>query len=121
LTLESYLEQVQYKPFSIEDHNCIQFTNHCWKVVYNHYWSEDWLKVRHFDELPQFSTPVEAVSSRLQRQLIVTRHSLVAIKLAQDTYAQGLVFGFCLGKESVFVGETGLRYVPTKIVRYCWK
>lgn len=122
MTLDEYLESVKNKPYRANKHNCIKFTNECWKITYGKYWAEDFLKVKTFKEISaEYESAVAAVDSKLDRQTLVTAHSLVAIKVPTDTLAEGLVFGYCLGAESVFVGKKGLEYRPTKLIRYCWR
>ena len=43
--LIDYLKQKAKESFNIETNNCIQFTNHCWKIHHGHYWGEEYMNI----------------------------------------------------------------------------
>ncbi len=118
--LVNYLKQKAKEPFNIETNNCIQFTNHCWKIYHGHYWGEEYMNLSSLDQT-DLVDPLSGADNYLERSEKPQEGHLVALKLPGDTYLQGIVTGFCVGDLSVFLNTKGVRYLPTKIVNYSWR
>lgn len=118
--LVSYLQEKARQPFDIETNNCIQFTNHCWKIYHGHYWGEELMNLASFEDT-DFSDPLSAADIYLERSERPQEGHLVAIKVLGDTYLRGLATGFCVGDLSVFLNTKGVKYLPTKIVNHSWR
>ena len=118
--LLDYLKQRAKEPFDIETNNCIQFTNHCWKIYYGHYWGEEYMNVISLEDT-DLSDPLLGADKYLERTEKPQEGHLVAIKVLGDTYLHGIATGFCVGDLSVFLNTKGVRYLPTKIVNYSWR
>lgn len=118
--LLNYLKQKAKEPFDIETNNCIQFTNHCWKIYHGHYWGEEYMNISSFEDT-NFSDPLQGADKYLERAEKPQEGHLVAIKVLGDTYLHGLATGFCVGDLSVFLNTKGVRYLPTKAVSYSWR
>ena len=118
--LLNYLKQKAKEPFDIETNNCIQFTNHCWKIYHGHYWGEEYMNISSFEDT-DFSDPLQGADKYLERAEKPQEGHLVAVKVLGDTYLRGLATGFCVGDLSVFLNTKGVRYLPTKAVSYSWR
>ena len=118
--LADYLKSKAKESFNIETNNCVQFTNHCWKIYHGHYWGEEYMNISSFSETG-LSDPLLAADKYLERTEKPQEGHLVAVKVFGDTYLHGLATGFCVGDLSVFLNTKGVKYLPTKIVNYSWR
>ena len=118
--LADYLKSKAKESFNIETNNCVQFTNHCWKIYHGHYWGEEYMNISSFDETG-LSDPLLAADKYLERTEKPQEGHLVVVKVFGDNYLRGLATGFCVGDLSVFLNTKGVKYLPTKIVNYSWR
>ena len=118
--LLNYLQNKTKQTFDIQNNNCVQFTNDCWKIYHGHYWGEEYMSLTSFDDTG-LDDPLSAADKYLERSEKPQEGHLVAIKVLGDTYLHGLATGFCVGDLSVFLNTRGVKYLPTKIVNYSWR
>ena len=118
--LADYLKHKATESFNIKTNNCVQFTNHCWKIYYGNYWGEEYMNLNSFEDTG-LSDPLLAADRYLERTEKPQEGHLVAIKVLGDNYLRGLATGFCVGDLSVFLNTKGVKYLPTKIVNYSWR
>ena len=85
--LLNYLKQNAKEPFDIETNNCIQFTNHCWKIYHGHYWGEEYMNISSFEDT-DLSDPLLGADKYLERTEKPQEGHLVAVAGLFVTLAQ---------------------------------
>lgn len=118
--LIAYLKEKSNSSFDVETNNCIQFTNDCWEIYYGFPYSKKYAETKKFEDAG-FDCPLALFDAVLERSEKPQEGHLVGLSVPGDTYLAGLVSGFCVGQFSVFLGTKGVKYMPTKIIRYSWK
>ena len=119
--LLSYLQQRAKQGFDIKNNNCVQFTNKCWEIQHGHPWCG---KLNQYFDIKQteWDDPIEAANTILQRVEKPAMGDLVGMKLGNGHYyLKGYICGFCIGDLSVFLGDKGLKYLPTKRLKLFWR
>lgn len=106
------------QPFDIVTNNCFEFTNDCWEIYHGHRWCDQ--KFAGLHETP-WDNFLDAADHYLERSQKPQEGHLVALDCRTDTYLHGLVTGFCTGNLSVFLNTKGVKYLPTKLIKYSWK
>ena len=116
-----YLQQRAKQNFDIKNNNCVQFTNKCWEIYHGKPWCEEFNQ--YFDiAQTEWTDPLEAADNILQRVYNPLEGDLVAMKLGNGHYyLKGYICGFCIGDLSVFLGDKGLKYLPTKRLKLFWR
>lgn len=119
--LLSYLQQRAKQGFDIKNNNCVQFTNKCWEIQHGHTWCGE--LNQYFDiKQTEWDDPIEAANTILQRVEKPAMGDLVGMKLGNGHYyLKGYICGFCIGDLSVFLGDKGLKYLPTKRLKLFWR
>lgn len=119
--LLSYLQQRAKQGFDIKNNNCVQFTNKCWEIQHGHPWCGE--LNQYFDiKQTKWDDPIEAANTILQRVEKPAMGDLVGMKLGNGHYyLKGYICGFCIGDLSVFLGDKGLKYLPTKRLKLFWR
>ena len=70
----------------------------------------------------EWDDPIEAANTILQRVEKPAMGDLVGMKLGNGHYyLKGYICGFCIGDLSVFLGDKGLKYLPTKRLKLFWR
>ncbi len=120
--LGNYLSSVEHTPYKLYEHDCLIFTNRCWKILHGSPWCEEWLllyaEMASVEDLG-YPTLEAAVASRLAKSP-ATYGSLVALQSA-NAKPLGYALGICLGDKCAFVGTNGLVYIPTRAIKLSWK
>ena len=119
--LLSYLQQRAKQGFDIKNNSCVQFTNKCWEIQHGHPWCGE--LNQYFDiKQTEWDDPIEAANTILQRVEKPAMGDLVGMKLGNGHYyLKGYICGFCIGDLSVFLGDKGLKYLPTKRLKLFWR
>ncbi len=118
--LHAYLDLVRARPFAWGTHDCLIFTNACWRSVYGFGWADDWMSRYHEDGRPRrrealqrefgFMCVRAAIDARLNRVIgTPPRGALVSNCLPESSILR-LAFGFSLGDRAVFVGRDQLYF-----------
>lgn len=120
MTLQEYFKSIEKVPYDRYNHNCYQFTNKCWEIIYGKPWSP-FPEAVDFRDTTKYRTFLEGIDDVLQRVMKPSIFNLVALKIPGSEYSQGLLFGICMGQKSIFLNTVGTKYLNTRIIKYCWK
>lgn len=111
--------ELSFKSFDIKTNNCIQFTNKCWEIYHGKPWCPQYLDKQSIYETGWTDTP-SLIDTLLHRTTEPKEGDLVLVKCGQDNYLNGYLAGFCIGDLSAFLGEKGIKYLPTKKLKLSW-
>jgi hypothetical protein len=132
--LTAYLRQVKDRPFLWGEHDCLTFTNSCWRAMHGSGWADDWLgrymlnasngrKCMGRDQLRRefgYFSFVQAVDDRLtQVKHIPPRGALVATDKVKR-WAIGYGLGICVGSKCAFLSDNGVIYLPVTNIARAW-
>lgn len=120
--LYEYLRERAHQSFDISNNNCVHFTNKCWEIEHGKPWCEEFNRFYSITQT-EWDTALDAASSALQRVYEPKEGDLVLLEMSGSSGnpLKGYICGFCLGDLSVFLGDKGLKYLPTKKLKLFWR
>jgi hypothetical protein len=128
--LNNYLAMIKNKPFQWGVHDCLTFTNDCFREMHGEGWADDWLGRYMINNRPMRRTELikefksinfnHAVDQKLERvegvpplgALVTTRHS--------QRWITGVAMGICTGTKGAFLTKNGVLYLPLDYIENAW-
>ena len=129
--LQNYLDSLSNTPLEPGVHDCIVFTNQCWRLLYGKGWADDVIgqygaKGRYYaasflQRKYAVSNIEQFVDRRLQRCLPgIFVEGALALFPEKDALQTGVGFGIVLGRYTVCLNAVGVAYASTRTMKAMW-